>query len=1218
MNHPLERLLRERILVLDGAMGTLLQAHGLDEAGYRGEPFRDHPRDVRGCHDLLALTQPALVEEAHTRYLEAGCDLIETNTFTATSVSLADYGLESHARAINEAAARVARRAADAMTRRTPNRPRFVAGSLGPTNKTASISPYVDRPALRAITFDELVSAYHDAASGLLDGGVDLLLAETSFDTLNLKAALFAIARCFDERGSRVPVIASFTITDRSGRTLSGQTPEAVWISIAHAELLAVGLNCALGPAEMEPHLEELSRVAPIFVACYPNAGLPNEFGGYDETPESMAKRLGEFARAGWLNLVGGCCGTTPEHVRAIAEAVEGLAPRQPPEIERYTRLSGLEPLTVRPDSNLILIGERTNVTGSRRFARLVRDGRYEEALDVARQQVTGGANVLDVNMDEGLLDSEEAMGRFLNLVAGEPDIARVPIMVDSSRFSVLEAGLRALQGKGIVNSISLKEGEEEFKRQARLVRRCGAALVVMAFDERGQAATAERKVEILGRAYRILVEEVGFPPEDLIFDPNILTVATGIEEHAGYAVAFLEATRELKRRHPQVKISGGVSNVSFSFRGNEPVRQAMHAAFLYHAMRAGLDLAIVNAGQLAVYDDIPPELLERVEDVLLDRRPDATERLVEFAATVASDVPRQEQEESWRAAPVAERLRHALVHGIDEHVERDVDEARVALGRALAVIEGPLMAGMNVVGDLFGAGKMFLPQVVKSARVMKKAVAFLEPFMKADERDGASTRRPRVLLATVKGDVHDIGKNIVGVVLACNHVEVIDLGVMVPAERIVATAREQAVDVIGLSGLITPSLDEMVHVAQVLDRAGLTAPLLIGGATTSAKHTAIKIAPAHAVATVHVPDASRAVEVVAALVDPAARAGLEARNRASQEAAREAFARREESPLVPYAEALARRLRIDWRPEGLARPAFFGVRALELPLDALVDYIDWTPFFHAWELRGVWPRILEDPRFGPPAQELYDNGRKLLDQIVRDHALTARAVYGFFAAHSEGDDIVLASNTGGELARLHTLRQQRAAAGRPHLALADFVAPREAGLADNVGLFAVTAGLGLDRLVARFEGEHDDYRALLARALADRLAEAAAEALHERARRDWGYGATEELSKADLIRERYRGIRPAPGYPALPDHSEKRTIFELLDATKSAGIELTESYAMLPAASVSGLYLAHPEARYFAVGRIGRDQLADYARRKGVEPAAIERLLASAVDGEP
>jgi len=1001
--------------------------------------------------------------------------------------------------------------------------------------------------------------------------------------------------------------MASFTITDASGRTLSGQTTEATWISLSHADLLSVGINCALGPDQMRPYIEELARVAPIYISCHPNAGLPNDFGGYDLTPDEMAGVLRDFARQGWLNIVGGCCGTTPDHIRAIAESVRGVPPHRRSERIPYTRYSGMEALTVRPDSNFTMIGERTNVAGSRKFARLICSGDYDGALQVARDQVEGGANILDVNMDEGLLDSEQAMTRFLNLVAAEPDIARLPIMVDSSKFSVIEAGLKCLQGNGIVNSISLKEGPREFKRQARLVKRYGAAVVVMAFDEEGQAVTRDRKVEILARAHEILTREVGFDPTDLVFDPNVLTVATGIEEHNGYAVAFIEATRELKRRFPAVKISGGVSNISFSFRGNDVVREAMHAAFLYHAIRAGMDMGIVNAGQLAVYDEIPAELLELVEDVLFDRRPDATDRLIDQAQTVRGQSRKRVKDESWRQGSVEERLAHALVQGIVEHIDEDAEEARQKYGRPLRVIEGPLMDGMNIVGDLFGSGKMFLPQVVKSARVMKKAVAYLDPYLEREkEGGGAAAARTKVLLATVKGDVHDIGKNIVGVVLGCNDCEVIDLGVMVPADRILREARERAVDLIGLSGLITPSLDEMVRTAQVFEREGLDLPLLIGGATTSKKHTAVKIAPHYSSPTVHVLDASRAVDVVRKLTNPDLRGELAERIRNEQQAAREAHAGGDRRALVPYGQAVEARLEIDWGAGTLDRPEFLGRKLLtRCPLDEIVPYIDWTPLFHVWELRGVYPKILDDPRFGEAARQVFDHAQRLLDRIVGDRLLQAKAVYGFFPANAVGDDIVVYADETreSEIVRFHTLRQQLARSERqPLLALADFIAPRQTGLADYLGAFAVTAGLGLEPVVARFEKDHDDYNAIMAKALADRLAEALAEKLHERARKDWGYGRTENWSPADLMRERYRGIRPAPGYPACPDHSEKRALFDLLGAEDAAGISLTESCAMLPAASVSGFYFAHPAARYFSVGQIGRDQLESYARRKSVE----------------
>ncbi len=1203
----LRDLCSRRILVIDGAMGTMIQSYRLDEAGYRGERFRDHGRTLKGANDLLSLTQPRLIEEIHGKYLEAGADVIETNTFNGTSVSLADYGLEPYVYEINKGAAEIARRAADDFTRKNPEKPRFVAGSMGPTTKTSSISPDVTNPAFRAVTFDQLERAFYEQARGLLDGGVDILLPETFIDTLNIKAALAAIQRLFRERATRIPVIASVTIVDESGRNLSGQTPEAFWISVSHAPLFAVGINCALGAGAMRPYVEELAKVSNVFVSSVPNAGLPNAFGGYDETPEYMAGILAGFAREGFLNFAGGCCGTTPAHTRAIAEAVSSLAPHRPASPPRYTRLSGLEPLTIRPDSNFILVGERTNVTGSRKFARLVKEGAYERALAVARDQVEGGANILDVNMDEGLLDSERAMTTFLNLVATEPDIARLPIMVDSSKFSVIEAGLKCLQGKGVVNSISLKEGEEVFREHARTIRSYGAALVVMAFDETGQATAVEHKVAIAERAFRILTEEVGFPPEDVIFDPNVLTVATGIEEHNGYARAFIEATRLIKKRCPGAKVSGGISNLSFAFRGNDYVREAMNSCFLYHAIEAGLDMGIVNAGQLAVYDDVDPALRKLIEDVLFDRSPDATEKLITHAQANAGPGKKEERTEAWRDAEVEERLKHALIHGVVEHVEADTEEARAKYARPLSVIEGPLMDGMNVVGDLFGSGKMFLPQVVKSARVMKKAVAYLEPFMEEEKKaTGGSAEKAVIVLATVKGDVHDIGKNIVGVVLACNGYRIVDLGVMVPAEKILETARRERADLIGLSGLITPSLDEMVHVATEMERLKFEIPLLIGGATTSRKHTAVKIAPAYGNPTLHVADASRSVTVVGDLVNAAQRPTLVAKNRDEQEAVRRDF---EESArtLVSYAEARAKA----WNGSdaSVAVPEFLGIRVLDpVPLEEIVPYIDWTPFFHAWELRGIYPDILERPGVGEAARDLFENARKLLEEIVSEKKLQARAVYGFFPAGGSGDDIIIYEDASRarERARFHTLRQQQERReSLPYLALSDFVAP-----ADYIGAFVVSAGFGCDALAKSYEADRDDYHSIMVKALADRLAEALAEKMHERARRDCGFGKEEKLSKEDLLRERYRGIRPAPGYPALPDHTEKATLFALLDATANVGVELTESYAMLPAASVSGLYLNHPEARYFSVGKIGRDQVEDYARRKGLSIDVAEKWL--------
>ncbi len=1205
----LRELCAQRILVIDGAMGTMIQSYRLDERDYRGAEFRDHPRPLKGANDLLSLTQPRIIEEIHRKYLEAGADVIETNTFNGTSVSMADYGLEPHVYEINRRAAEIARRAADDFTRKTPAKPRFVAGSMGPTTRTSSISPDVTNPAFRSVSFDELERAFYEQARGLLDGGVDLLLPETFIDTLNMKAALAAIQRLFRERAAKVPLIASVTIVDESGRNLSGQTPEAFWISVSHAPLFGVGINCALGAAAMRPYVEELASVSNVFVSCVPNAGLPNAFGGYDDTPEYMAGVLSGFAREGFLNFAGGCCGTTPEHVRAIADAVAALAPHRPSSPPPFTRLSGLEPLTIRPDSNFILVGERTNVTGSKKFARLVKEGAYEGALEVARNQVEGGANVLDVNMDEGLLDSEREMTTFLNLVATEPDIARLPIMVDSSKFSVIEAGLKCLQGKGVVNSISLKEGEEVFKAQARKIRSYGAAVIVMAFDETGQATRVEHKVSIAERAFRILTEEVGFPPEDVIFDPNVLTVATGIEEHNGYALAFIEATRLIKEKCPGANVSGGISNLSFAFRGNEYVREAMNSCFLYHAIEAGLDMGIVNAGQLALYDDIDPELRKLVEDVLFDRSPEATEKLIAHAQEHAGPGKQGEKIREWREASVEERLKHALIHGIVEQVEADTEEARVKYGRPLSVIEGPLMDGMNVVGDLFGSGKMFLPQVVKSARVMKKAVAYLEPFMEEEKRtSGTKGEKATIVMATVKGDVHDIGKNIVGVVLACNGYRIVDLGVMVPAEKILDTARKEGANLIGLSGLITPSLDEMVHVATEMERLHFELPLLIGGATTSRKHTAVKIAPAYGHPTIHVPDASRSVKVVGDLVSESQRASLVARNRDEQEAARRDF---EESTrkLLTYPEAKAKAWASSSNGSSIAVPEFLGIRVLDpVPLEEIVPYVDWTPFFHAWELRGVYPDILDRPGVGEAARELFDNARTLLDEIVAGKKLAARAAYGFFPAGRSGDDIIIYEDADRtrERARLHTLRQQQEKRDSlPYLALADFVES-----SDYLGAFVVSAGFGCDALAKRYQEDRDDYQSIMVKALADRLAEALAEKIHEQARRDCGFGKDERLTKKDLLRERYRGIRPAPGYPALPDHTEKATLFDLLGATPNLGVELTESYAMLPAASVSGLYLNHPEAQYFSVGKIGRDQVEDYARRKKLSVEAVEKWL--------
>ena len=1205
-------------------MGSVLQGHTLDEADFRGDTFKDHPVSLRGDLDVLSITQPDLIEEVHRQYLDAGADIIETNTFNATAISQADYGLQDRVYEINVAAAKIAKRAAAAAMATDPDRPRFVAGALGPTTRSASVASDVSDPAFRSVTFDELAAAYGEQARGLLDGGVDLLLVETQIDTLNLKAALFAINSLFDEGTRRVPLMASFCIVDASGRTLSGQTVEACWTSIRHGDLYSVGINCALGAPELRPYIEELSGIANLPVTCYPNAGLPNELGGYDDTPDHMAEVLGGFAEEGWLNMVGGCCGTTPAHIAAISEAVKQRGKlRVPHPGEPLSRYSGLETFTVRPDSNFTMIGERTNVTGSRKFARLVRQEKYEEALGVARQQIEGGANIIDVNMDEGLLDSERAMTTFLNLIASEPDIAATPVMIDSSSWPVIEAGLKCVQGKSIANSISLKEGEEVFKTQARVAKRYGAAVVVMAFDEDGQATDTDSKVEILSRSYRILTEEIGMDPTDIIFDPNILTVATGIEEHDDYAVNFIEAVRRLKARHPLARVSGGVSNISFSFRGNDHIREAMHAAFLYHAIQAGLDMGIVNAGQLAIYEDIEPETLAMVEDVLLNRRPDATERLLEFAASRKGDVAeRVRRDEDWRNDSLEERISHALVSGIADHVEADMDEALNRYDRPLHIIEGPLMAGMSIVGDLFQEGKMFLPQVVKSARVMKKAVAHLVPHMEAEHGNGGERQyQGTILLATVKGDVHDIGKNIVGVVLGCNNYRIIDLGVMVPAEKIIGTAAEEGVDLIGLSGLITPSLHEMIHVAREVERNGFELPLLIGGATTSRRHTAIKIEPAYHGPTVHVTDASRAVEVVGSLLSDDLRSEYARGVRENYRQIRETYkSRTPRTPLVPFAEASARRPALEWSAATIAVPEFTGVRVDDdYPLEELVPFIDWTPFFGAWELRGRYPALLEDEKVGEEARKLFEDARDLLDEIVDGRLLRARAAWGFFPAHTTGNDIVLFDDAARSetLATFSMLRQQRPRSeDGPCLALSDYVGPE--GTEDYIGAFAVTAGIGLDELVRRYETDHDDYRAIMVKAIADRLAEAFAEHTHQRARRAWGYGRKEDLTGEDLIKEKYRGIRPAPGYPACPDHTEKRRLFDLLQAEERIGVTLTESYAMDPPPSVAGLYFGHPEARYFNVGKIGRDQVEDYARRKRMTVESIERWLAPNLDYEP
>jgi 5-methyltetrahydrofolate--homocysteine methyltransferase len=1211
----LQELLRKRILVLDGAMGTMIQRRSLTEADFRGTRFASHARDLKGDSDVIALSRPDVLRSIHDAYFEAGADIAETNTFGATRIVQAEYALQDAAFDMNVAAARAAKESAIAWSKRTPGKPRFVAGSMGPLNKTLSLSSNVNDPGHRAVTFDEVRDAYAEQVRGLIEGGVDLLLLETVTDTLNAKAAIVAMEDVFDELGVRLPLMISLTIIDKSGRTLSGQTVEAFWVSVAHAHPLSIGINCSLGATEMRPYVEELSRLADVHVSCYPNAGLPNAFGEYDETADTTSSLLRGFADEGFVNIVGGCCGTTPDHVRAIVARVEGVAPRTPPRVDSFTRLAGLEPLVIRPDSNFIMIGERTNVTGSKRFAELVKAGDYAKAVEVALDQVRGGANILDVNMDEGMLEGERAMTTFLNLVGSEPEIARLPIMVDSSKWSVVEAGLKCIQGKGIANSISLKEGEDDFLAKARKIRRYGAGAVVMAFDETGQAETVERKVAICRRAYDLLTGRAGWTPTDVVFDPNILAIATGIEEHAAFARNYIEATRVIKDACPGAKVSGGVSNLSFSFRGNNVVREAMHSAFLYHAVRAGMDMGIVNAGQLGVYEEIPKDLLDQVEDVIFDRRPDATERLVVFADSVKGQTKKKELDLAWRDAPVEQRLSHALVHGIVDFIEADVEEARTKVARPLEVIEGPLMAGMGVVGDLFGAGKMFLPQVVKSARAMKRAVAYLLPFMEKEKEASGDAARSngKVLMATVKGDVHDIGKNIVGVVLGCNGYDIVDLGVMVPCEKILDTAVEQGCDIVGLSGLITPSLDEMVHVAKEMQRRGMTKPLLIGGATTSRQHTAVKIAPQYTGSTTHVLDASRAVSTVAALLDEKRKPGFVAKTREEYDQLRRLHAHKRAKPLTPYAVANERRPALEWGPADVTKPTFTSLRLLDdVALDEVARYIDWTFFFTAWELVGKFPAILDDPRHGAAARELYDNGRALLDRIVREKLLVARAAYGLWPAHSEGNDIVLYEDEGRDrvLARFPMLRQQQEKAeGEPYRCLADFVAPRGSGVADWAGAFVVTAGIGAQALAASFEKELDDYSAIVAKALADRLAEALAEMLHERVRRAW-YAPAEALSGDDLIAEKYRGIRPAFGYPACPDHSSKRTLFELLRAD-SIGVSLTEHGAMVPPASVSGLYLGHPQARYFNVGRVGRDQVEDYARRAGLPLADVERWLA-------
>ena len=1208
----IQQQLVRRILVIDGAMGTMIQDLKLTEEDFRGAEFSAHPVNQKGNNDLLCLTQPDLIGEIHRQFLSAGADIVETNTFNATRISLADFQMQDRAYDVNLAAARLARSEADRFSARTPDRPRFVAGALGPTNKTLSLSPDVSNPGYRTTTFDEMASAYGEQIRGLLDGGVDLLLVETIFDTLNAKAAIFAIREAFDAGARAVPVMISGTIVDKSGRTLSGQTVEAFWTSIVHApNLLSVGLNCALGAGEMRPYIAELSGLAPTFTTLYPNAGLPNEFGEYDETPEYMGRVMGEYAAEGFVNMIGGCCGTTPDHIRAFADVAARNEPRRPADPSPYLRLSGLQAMVDRPELGFINIGERTNVAGSRRFAKLIREEAYEEALSVARNQVENGAQIIDVNMDEAMIDSEAAMRDFLNMVASDPEIARVPVMVDSSSWKVLEAGLKCIQGKGVVNSLSLKEGEERFIEHARLARKYGAAVVVMGFDESGQADTFERRCEIAERAYRILVEKVGFPPHDIILDPNVFAVATGISEHNGYALDFIRTTRWIKDHLPGARVSGGISNVSFSFRGNDTVREAMHAAFLYHAVEAGLDMAIVNAAQLAIYDDIDPVLLEHVEDVILNRRPDATERLVAFAEGVSAVASEGPAEAEWRALPVEERLRHAIVKGIVEFIEADTEELRSNGCEPLLIIEGPLMEGMGIVGDLFGSGKMFLPQVVKSARVMKRSVAYLTPFMEEGRRAGSDSR-PRVLLATVKGDVHDIGKNIVGVVLGCNNFEVIDLGVMVPSERILEEAQNHHVDIIGLSGLITPSLDEMVHVAGEMKRTGMTLPLLIGGATTSAAHTAVKIAPMYDSPVVHVKDASGGVSVATKLLSATGRQALVDETSREYERLRESHDRRKAARKPePIDSARSRRFVIDWDATPLVAPARPGIHVFRnMDLEVLVDYIDWTPFFQTWELRGRYPDIFDHKDYGAQARELFDDANRLLDHLVSENRLHAHGVAGLFPANANCDDVVV--RTENSDVRLHFLRQQiQSVPGKPFRCLADFIAPAGSGRQDHIGMFAVTAGDGLQEIVAEFEAQHDDYSSILAKALADRLVEAFAEWLHEHVRRElWGYAKHEELDVADLLREAYQGIRPAPGYPACPDHTEKVTLFSLLDVENQASIRLTDNLVMEPGASVCGYYFAHPESHYFMLGKIDEDQVVDYADRKGMRVDEVRRWL--------
>ncbi len=1213
----MEDILSRRILILDGAMGTMIQSYALDEAAFRGDKFTDHDKDLKGNNDLLSLTRPEIIEEIHIAFLDAGADIIETNTFNANSLSQKDYHLDSQVYGMNFASAKIAREAVKKHRVKFPDRPKFVAGAIGPTNQTASISPDINRPEYRKVSFDDVMNGYYDQVRGLVDGGVDFLLLETIFDILNAKAALYAIDRYFEEIGKTIPLMVSVTIVDASGRTLSGQTLESFWTAISSYNIFSVGINCALGAREMRPFLEELSNLAPHYISIYPNAGLPNEFGGYDDTPEYMAAILSDMAKSGFINIVGGCCGTTPKHITAIAEAVKLLPPRKIPAVESFPAFSGLEALIIRPETNFINIGERCNIAGSAHFRKLILEDNYDEALRIAKSQVENGAQILDVNMDEGMLDSEAAMKKFLNLIASEPDIARLPVMIDSSKWSVIETGLKCLQGKSIVNSISLKEGEDVFRAQARTVKRFGAAVIVMAFDEAGQAESVERKVSICQRAYNILTEEIGFPPKDIIFDPNIFAVGTGIEEHQNYAVNYFEATRQLKASLPGVLISGGVSNVSFSFRGNNAVREAMHSAFLFHAIKAGMDMGIVNAGQIIVYEDIGYDLRERVEDVLLNRKQDATERLLLLAQAVKQKGKSKKEALAWRKQAVEERLKHALVNGINDFIEEDTEEARKKYNEPLTVIEGPLMNGMGVVGDLFGSGKMFLPQVIKSARVMKKAVAYLTPYLEADKSKSGIRLNGKVLLATVKGDVHDIGKNIVGVVLGCNNYEVIDMGVMVPADQILNAAREHKVDIIGLSGLITPSLDEMTHVAREMSREKFNIPLLIGGATTSPVHTAVKIAPAYKGLTVYVLDASRAVGVVGKLLNKKQREDFAEKINIEQSHLVEMHQKKYGARTrLPIEIARKRKYKINWDKAAILKPRFLGMKKFsDYSLGEIKERIDWTPFFHTWELKGRYPQILDDERYGEEARKLFADAQHLIDQISIHKWLTARAVFGLFPANSVGDDIELFSDEKRTHVTtiFHTLRQQGdKGENRPNIALSDFIAPKESGIEDYVGVFALTTGIGIEKTVKQFKDDNDDYHSILLQALADRFAEAFAELLHESIRKEfWGYAQDEKLTSDEMIKEKYHGIRPAPGYPACPDHTEKQKIFDLLSVPENTGMRLTDSFAMDPAASICGYYFSHPEAKYFGVGKIGRDQVADYARRKGIDLAVMEKWLA-------